>query len=203
MTYLVLVAIAAGFALIPLPIFPSWIVVAYMVVQYDLRLVLAILAGAVGTMVGRVGLVAISRVAGERMLGRWSRGNLEYLHEKLENAAGNLGVGVLLAASPPPAGVLFVVAGLMRVELWLVAVSVFLGRVIGYTISVGGASIAAAALANQLRDAIGPWSVVVAVTIVVGILLLFVRLDYRALLEDHRLRWNMRRTHDHDMPGGA
>ncbi len=203
MTYLVLVAIAAGFALIPLPIFPSWIVVAYMVVQYDLRLVLAILAGAVGTMVGRVGLVAISRVAGERMLGRWSRGNLEYLHEKLENAAGNLGVGTLLAASPPPAGVLFVVAGLMRVELWLVAVSVFLGRVIGYTISVGGASIAAAALANQLRDAIGPWSVVVAVAIVVGMLLLVVRLDYRALFEDHRLRWNMRRTHDHDMPGGA
>ncbi len=203
MTYLVLAAIAAGFALIPLPIFPSWIVVAYMVVQYDLRLVLAILAGAVGTMVGRVGLVAISRVAGERMLGRWSRGNLEYLHGKLENAAGNLGVGALLAASPPPAGVLFVVAGLMRVELWLVAVSVFLGRVIGYAISVGGASIAAAALANQLRDAIGPWSVVVAVAIVVGMLLLFVRLDYRALLEDHRLRWNMRRTHDHDMPGGA
>ncbi len=203
MTYLVLVAIAAGFALIPLPIFPSWIVVAYMVVQYDLRLVLAILAGAVGTMVGRVGLVAISRVAGERMLGRWSRGNLEYLHEKLENAAGNLGVGVLLAASPPPAGVLFVVAGLMRVELWLVAVSVFLGRVIGYSISVGGASIAATALANQLRDAIGPWSVVVAVAIVVGLLLVVVRLDYRALLEDHRLRWNMRRTHDHDMPGGA
>ncbi len=85
MIYLVLAAIAAGFALIPLPIFPSWIVVAYMVVQYDLRLVLAILAGAMGTMVGRVGLVAISRVAGERMLGRWSRGNLEYLHGKLEN----------------------------------------------------------------------------------------------------------------------
>ncbi len=203
MIYLVLAAIAAGFALIPLPIFPSWIVVAYMVVQYDLRLVLAILAGAMGTMVGRVGLVAISRVAGERMLGRWSRGNLEYLHGKLENTTGNLGVGVLLAASPPPAGVLFVVAGLMRVELWLVAVSVLLGRTIGYTISVGGASIAAVALANQLRDAIGPWSVVVAVAIVVGVLLLFLRLDYRALLEDHRLRWNMRRTHDHDLPGGA
>ncbi len=91
----------------------------------------------------------------------------------------------------------------MRVELWLVAVSVLLGRTIGYTISVGGASIAAVALANQLRDAIGPWSVVVAVAIVVGVLLLFLRLDYRALLEDHRLRWNMRRTHDHDLPGGA
>ena len=111
MTYLVLAAIAAGFALIPLPLFPSWVVVAYMVVEYDLRLWLAIIVGALGTMVGRVGLVAISRVAGERMLGRWSRGNLEYLHGKLESAAGNLGVGVLLAASPPPAGVLFIVAG--------------------------------------------------------------------------------------------
>ena len=34
MTYLVLAAIAAGFALIPLPLFPSWVVVAYMVVAY-------------------------------------------------------------------------------------------------------------------------------------------------------------------------
>lgn len=203
MTYIVLAAIAAGFALIPLPLFPSWVVVAYMVVEYDLRLWLAIVVGALGTMVGRVGLVAISRVAGERMLGRWSRGNLEYLHGKLENAAGNLGVGVLLAASPPPAGVLFIVAGLVRVQLWLVAVSVFVGRVIGYAISVGGASLAAAALADQLRGAVGPWAAVIAIAIVVGVLLLFLRLDYRTLFEEHRLRWNFRRGRRDDMPGGA
>lgn len=203
MTYLVLAAIAAGFALIPLPLFPSWIVVAYMVVEYDLRLWLAIVVGALGTMVGRVGLVAISRVAGERMLGRWSRGNLEYLHGKLETAAGNLGVGVLLAASPPPAGVLFIVAGLVRVQLWLVAVSVFIGRVVGYAISVGGASLAAAALADQLRGSLGPWAAVIAIAIVVGVLLVFVRLDYRTLFEEHRLRWNFRRRRDEDMPGGA
>lgn len=203
MTYLVLAAIAAGFALIPLPLFPSWVVVAYMVVEYDLRLWLAIIVGALGTMVGRVGLVAISRVAGERMLGRWSRGNLEFLHGKLESAAGNLGVGVLLAASPPPAGVLFIVAGLVRVQLWLVAVSVFVGRVIGYAISVGGASLAAAALADQLRGAVGPWAAVIAIAIVVGVLLLFLRLDYRTLFEEHRLRWNFRRRRGDDMPGGA
>jgi len=138
--YLVLGAIAAGFALIPLPLFPSWIVVAYMVVEHQLSIPLAIVVGALGTTVGRVGLVAISRVAGERMLGRWSRGNLEYLHGRLESAAGDLGVAVLLAASPPPAGVLFIVAGLVRVKLWLVAASVFVGRIIGYTISVGVAA---------------------------------------------------------------
>jgi len=203
MTYFVLAAIAAGFALVPLPLFPSWVIVAYMVVEYDLRLWLAILVGAVGTTVGRVGLVAISRVAGKRMLGRWSRGNLEYLHGKLESAAGNLGVGVLLAASPPPAGVLFIVAGLVRVQLWLVAVSVFVGRTIGYAISVGGASLAAAALADQLRGAFGPWAAVIAIVIVVGVLMLFLRLDYRALFEERRLRWNFRRRRDDDIPGGA
>lgn len=188
MTYLVLFLIAAGFAMIPLPLFPSWVVVAYMVVQYDLRLVAAILVGALGTTLGRVTVVAVSRVAGERMLGSWSRGNLTYLHEKLEGAAGDLGIGVLLASSPPPAGVLFILAGLMRVALWLVAVSVFIGRTVGYAISVGGTSLAAAPLADKLRGVIGPWSVIVAVAIISVVLVLVLRVDYRALIEDRKFR---------------
>ncbi len=188
MTYLVLFLIAAGFAMIPLPLFPSWVVVAFMVVEYDLRLLLAILVGALGTTLGRVILVLVSRVAGERMLGSWSRGNLEYLHAKLEGAAGDLGIGVLLASSPPPAGVLFILAGLMRVALWLVAVSVFVGRTIGYVISVGGTSLAAEPLADKLRGLIGPWSVIVAVAIISAVLVLALRVDYRTLIEDRKFR---------------
>ena len=122
------------------------------------------------------------------MLGSWSRGNPTYLHEKLEGAAGDLGIGVLLASSPPPAGVLFILAGLMRVALWLVAVSVFVGRTIGYAISVGGTSLAAAPLADKLRGVIGPWSVIVAVAIISAILVLALRVDYRALIEDRKFR---------------
>lgn len=188
MSYLILFLIAWGFAMVPLPLFPSWVVVAYMVVQLDLALVPAILVGAAGTTVGRVVLVAVSRVLGHRMLGRWSQQNLEYLHGRLEGAAGDVGIAVLLGASPPPAGVLFILAGLMRVQLWLVAASVFVGRTIGYFISVGGTSLAAEPLANRLRDVVGPWSVALAVAIVAGILVLALRIDYRALIEDRRLR---------------
>ncbi len=188
MSYLILFLVAAGFAMIPLPLFPSWIVVAYLVVEFDLRLWLAIFIGALGTTVGRVILVAVSRVAGHRMLGRWSQDNLDYLHKRIEGAAGDLGIAVLLGASPPPAGVLFILAGLMRVQLWLVAVSVFIGRTIGYWISVGGTSLAAEPLANQLRDVVGPWSVALAVLIIAGVLVLALRIDYRALLEDRKFR---------------
>ncbi len=188
MSYLILFLVAAGFAMVPLPLFPSWVVVAYMVVEFDLRLWLAILFGALGTTLGRVVLVAVSRVAGHRMLGRWSQQNLDYLHARLENAAGDLGIAVLLGASPPPAGVLFILAGLMRVQLWLVAVSVFLGRTVGYWISVGGTSLAAEPLADRLRSVVGPWSVVLAVAIVAGVLVLALRIDYRTLIEDRKFR---------------
>ncbi|MBL6634221.1 MAG: hypothetical protein ISP32_07525 [Thermoleophilia bacterium] len=188
MSYLVLFLVTAGFAMVPLPLFPSWVVVAYLVVEFDLRLWLAILIGAAGTTLGRVILVAVSRVAGHRMLGRWSQQNLDYLHQKIEGAAGDLGIGVLLAASPPPAGVLFILAGLMRVQLWLVATSVFLGRTIGYWISVGGTSLAAEPLANQLRDVVGPWSVALAVGIIALVLWLALKIDYRALIEDRKFR---------------
>ena len=188
MSYLILFLVAAGFAMIPLPLFPSWIVVAYLVVEFDLRLGLAIYIGALGTTVGRVIRVAVSRVAGHRMLGRWSQDNLDYLHKRIEGAAGDMGIAVLLGASPPPAGVLFILAGLMRVQLWLVAVSVFIGRTIGYWISVGGTSLAAEPLANRLRDVVGPWSVALAVLIIAGVLVLALRIDYRALLEDRKFR---------------
>ena len=188
MSYLILFLVAAGFAMIPLPLFPSWIVVAYLVVEFDLRLWLAIFIGALGTTVGRVILVAVSRVAGHRMLGRWSQDNLDYLHKRIEGAAGDMGIAVLLGASPPPAGVLFILAGLMRVHLWLVAVSEFIGRTIGYWISVGGTSLAAEPLANRLRDVVGPWSVALAVLIIAGVLVLALRIDYRALLEDRKFR---------------
>jgi membrane protein YqaA with SNARE-associated domain len=187
-SYLILFLVAAGFAMIPLPLFPSWIVVAYLVVEFDLRLWLAIFIGALGTTVGRVILVAVSRVAGHRMLGRWSQDNLDYLHKRIEGAAGDMGIAVLLGASPPPAGVLFILAGLMRVQLWLVAASVFIGRTIGYWISVGGTSLAAEPLANRLRDVVGPWSVALAVLIIAGVLVLALRIDYRALLEDRKFR---------------
>lgn len=188
MSYLILFLVTAGFAMVPLPLFPSWVVVAYLVVEFDLRLWLAILIGAAGTTLGRVVLVAVSRVAGHRMLGRWSQQNLDYLHKKIEGAAGDLGIGVLLAASPPPAGVLFILAGLMRVQLWLVAISVFVGRTIGYWISVGGTSLAAEPLANQLRDVVGPWSVALAVGIIALVLWLALKIDYRALIEDRKFR---------------
>ena len=188
MSYLILFLVTAGFAMVPLPLFPSWVVVAYLVVEFDLRLWLAILIGAAGTTLGRVILVAVSRVAGHRMLGRWSQQNLDYLHQKIEGAAGDLGIAVLLGASPPPAGVLFILAGLMRVQLWLVAISVFFGRTIGYWISVGGTSLAAEPLANQLRDVVGPWSVALAVGIIALVLWLALKIDYRALIEDRKFR---------------
>jgi membrane protein YqaA with SNARE-associated domain len=188
MSYLILFLVAAGFAMIPLPLFPSWVVVAYMIVQFDLSLWMAIFVGALGTTLGRVILVAVSRVAGHRMLGKWSQQNLDYLHGKLESATGDVGIAVLLGASPPPAGVLFILAGLMRVQLWLVAVSVFIGRTIGYWISVGGTSLAAEPLADRLRGIVGPWSVALAVGIIALVLWLALKIDYRALIEDRKFR---------------
>ena len=48
--------------------------------------------------------------------------------------------------------------------------------------------LAAEGLANQLRDVVGPWSVILAVAIVVGVVALAVHVDYRALIEDRKFR---------------
>ncbi|MCU0308269.1 MAG: hypothetical protein MUE51_10995 [Thermoleophilia bacterium] len=188
MEYLILLGIMAGLALLPLPLFPSWVVVAYMVVELDLRIALAVVVAAAGTAIGRVGLAAIARVAGPSVLGPWSRSNLDYLHGRLENATGTLGVFGVLAASPPPAGVLYVAAGLLRVPLHIVAAAAFLGRTFSYAIMVTSTSAAAEELSDRLRGAVGPWSVAIAIALVAGALALLIHVDWRVLLEEKRVR---------------
>ena len=188
MEYLILFAIMAGMAVLPLPLFPSWVIVAYMVVESNLSIPVAVLVAAAGTAVGRLVLVALSRAVGPRILGPWSKDNLQYLHGRLENATGTFGVFALLAASPPPAGVLYVAAGLLRVPYWVVGSAAFVGRAISYGIMVTASSTAASELADQLRGAFGAWSVAVAIVLVAATLALLVHVDWRALIEHRRLR---------------
>lgn len=195
-------AVVAGAHLVPLPLFPSWVLLAYIKVEYELDLVPIILAGAAGAALGRTGLAAIARVTGPAILGRWSRRNLDYLASKLEDTRGTMGAAVLMAASPPPAGVLFVAAGLLRIKLWIVAASVFVGRTIGYSISVTASSVAAAELADQLRGVVGPWSVIIALVIVSAVLVLLVRIDWRVLIEQRKVRLHRRGRPDDPAPPG-
>ena len=188
MAYLIAAAIVAGTTVTPLPFPPSWLLLTYLSLELDAHPAGMVVAGALGAAAGRVGLALWTRALGPHLLGRASRENLDYLAARLHGGRTTLGVAGLLALSPPPAGALYTAAGLLRINLALVGVACFAGRLVTYGLGVALVGGGADELADRLRGTVGPWSVALGLGLVAGALWLLTRIDWRTLLEARRLR---------------
>lgn len=194
MAYLLAAAILACTTVTPLPFPPSWLILAYLSVELDAHPAGMVVAGALGAAAGRVGLVLWTRALGPHLLSRGSRENLDYLAALLHGRRTTLGVAGLLAVSPPPAGALYTAAGLLRINVVLVGVSCFAGRLVTYGLGVGLVGGAADELADRLRGAVGPLSAALGLTVLAAALWLLTRIDWRSVVEHRRFRLRLRRA---------
>lgn len=193
MEYLFAAGLLAAMTVTPLPMPPTWLVLTYLSVELGGAPAGMILAGAAGATAGRVCLVLWTRALGPRLLDRDGRENVGYLADHLHGRRTTLGVAGVLAVSPPPSGALYTAAGVLRINVALVAVSCFAGRLVTYSAGVLLVGGAAEELADRLRGSIGPVSALVGVAAVALALWLLARIDWRALLERRRLRLRPRR----------
>ena len=176
----------------PVPLPPSWLVLAYLSVELDAHPAGIVVAGALGAATGRTLLAAWTRALGQRLMGEATRENVAYLAARLHGRRSAAGVAGVLALSPPPAGALYAAAGILRVNLALVAVSCFAGRLVTYGLGVGLAGAAADDLADRIRDSAGPLPVALGLAALVVVLWLLGRMDWRATLEARRPRMRAR-----------
>lgn len=184
--YLLAFAIVAAMTITPLPMPPSWLVLAYLHLELDASAVGVVVAGALGAGAGRVGLAAWTRALGPRLMGPATRANVDYLGARLHGRRTTLGVAAVLAVSPPPAGALYTAAGVLRVNLALVGAACVAGRLVTYGLGVALVSAAADEVAERLRDWVTPWSVALGLAALAAALWLLARIDWRATLERRR-----------------
>ena len=191
-TYILAAVIVAAMAATPVPLPPSWLALAYLSVELGAHPVGMVVAGALGAAAGRTLMVWAARRAGPRLMGPATRANVDYLAGRLHGRRGTWGAAALLALSPPPATALYIAAGLVRINLAVVAAACFAGRLVTYGIAVAVVGAAAAEIADRLRASVGPWSVTLGVLVVAASLWLLTRIDWRLLLERRRLRVRVR-----------
>jgi uncharacterized membrane protein YdjX (TVP38/TMEM64 family) len=150
------VALAVVFAVNLLPAFgpPTWAVLVFFSLDFDLPAVPLVLGGALAAASGRFALASAAR----RLRPRFSAARLERLDRAQEAASADrkrtaAGLG-LFALSPVPSGQLFVAAGLMTVPLLPLTAAFFAGRLVSYSIYVGAANVAADSLGDVVVDAL-------------------------------------------------
>lgn len=177
MSGLAQLALAVGviFAINLLPAFgpPTWAVLVFFSLNFDLPAVPLVLLGAAAAASGRFLLASGAR----RLRPRFSTARLAHIARVQDRALANrrrsaAGLG-LFALSPVPSGQLFVGAGLMTVPLLPLTAAFFSGRLVSYSIYVSAASVAEQSLGSIVTDALtSPVGLALQVAMLVALALL-------------------------------
>lgn len=182
------VAFGAIFATNLMPAFgpPTWTLLVFFKFNTELPMAALVIGGAMASASGRFLLAAASR----RFRHRFSEerlARLEREREVLERdrrwAIGGLAVFLL---SPLPSAQLFVAAGLLGTKLAQLTVAFFLGRLVSYTLYLGGATLAEENLGDAIVDSLtSPTGIAAQVVLLAGIVAL-VELDWTRWLPKPR-----------------
>jgi membrane protein YqaA with SNARE-associated domain len=180
-------AVAVVFAVNLLPAFgpPTWAVLVFFRLTYDVPAVPLILCGAVAAALGRLTLATVTRHFRGRLPAE-KRENLEHAEQTLIGTRGKAAAGLgLFALSPIPSAQLFVAAGLLTVPLVPLTAAFFAGRLVSYTIYVAAASAASASLGDVFQKAIAsPLGIVLQILMLVGLVALY-RIDWARIATRH------------------
>lgn len=179
-----LLTLGCVFAVNLLPAFgpPTWAVLVFFKLRYDLPVLPMVLGGALCAACGRLVLADVSR----RLRGRFSPERREHLAAAADaltgdprRSAGALGV---FALSPVPSAQLFVAAGLLDLRLLRLTVAFFAGRLVSYTVYVSGAALARESLGDVFGQAFtSPLGIALQIVMLIGIVALL-RIDWASRL---------------------
>lgn len=179
-----MIAAGAIFAINLMPAFgpPTWSVLVFFQLTFGLEPVILVPAGAVAAAAGRLALALGARWFRGR-LGARSLANLETARGLLagDRRRALAGLG-LFALSPIPSAQLFVAAGLMEVRLVPLTLAFFAGRLVSYSLYVGGATLASDSLGELFRSSlVSPLGIALQLVLLAGLVAL-VRVDWARVL---------------------
>ena len=149
-------ALLVVFAINLLPAFgpPTWAVLVFFYLDFDLPAVPLILLGALAAASGRLLLAGGSRRLRPRLPAA-RRESIDRAQAAIGANRGRAAAGLgLFALSPVPSGQLFVGAGLMTVPLLPLTAAFFVGRLVSYSIYVGVSGVAERNLGSIATDAL-------------------------------------------------
>jgi len=198
MLYLLLAVFLFIFALNVVPAFapPTWTVLSFISIRFDINFLALALIGAVAATCGRLVLAKLSKLlVREKFLSEGTRKNIDSVRQRIQSKPRfTAGAFLLYAFSPFPSNNLFIAYGLTGLNLRLIALPFFMGRVVSYSFW----AFTAAGLARKIDyESIASgsfFSLYFVITQILTILILFAftRLDWEALFTDSKVKWRQR-----------
>jgi hypothetical protein len=173
---------------------PTWMTLSFVGFSTpDMPVSVLALTGATAATLGRVVLAKLSRaILRGRFLSEPTRENIAAIKVSLEKRRVlTFGMFLAYAFSPLPSNYLFIAYGLTTLRLAFIVVPFFIGRVASYSFWVTTASIVGQRMemdSTESASYVGLYFILSQLLLVPAIYI-FTRIDWRAALEERRLRW--------------
>src|SRR6266480_2491299 len=177
-----------------IPVFapPAWTVLVLLLLLFHLNPWVVVIIGVTGSTLGRYILSIYIPKASSALVTRREDENLRYIGSKLTKAPFAAALFIFLyTLTPLSTTALFTAVGIARVSPWHILPPFFFGRLITDGVMVYTGKYAVENVSDVFRGQISARTVI---TLVVAFLILaiFLFLDWRLLLEKHKLRLNFR-----------
>lgn len=183
-----------GLNLVPAFAPPTWMVFSYIGFRFvSVNIAVLAVIGAAAATLGRMTLAKMAHaVVRQRFMSESSRNNIDSIREYLEPRRKlTFGVFLFYAFTPFPSNYLFIAYGLTTMKLRKIAAPFFIGRSISYGFWGLTASGVARRITLESTEALSYFSIYFVATqiLLLSLIYVFTRVDWRALLGERKLRW--------------
>lgn len=179
---------------------PTWMALSFFSYKFpENDIALLALVGATAATLGRVILAKFARsIVRGKLLSAETRANIDSIKEKLQGKRTlTAGACLFYAFSPLPSNYLFIAYGLTTLELRLLALPFFLGRLVGYNFWAHLGSAAARKLAVEAPESYMSAYFILVQLACLAMIYVFTRVDWRMLLQERKLRWMGKKTSEY------
>lgn len=164
---------------------PTWAILSYFTIKYDLALLPTILIGVICAVAGRVVLYFLAAHLLRRFLSKGTLANFDSLRNYLSSREKiTLPFIFAYAFSPIPSNQLFIVAGLTHFNIKLLTFSFFVGRLLSYSFWVGLANTASNTLEEIFAEHFTRTTSIIIEVIGITFLILVSRINWKRFLKE-------------------
>lgn len=193
MTLLLIFGFIYLFNLLPAFTPPTWMVLSYLQVVYHPHFLILAPLGALAATLGRLSLAKLAKIiVRDRFLSAKTIRNIDAIQNKLrEHKRLTFSVFLIYAFGPFPSNQLFLAYGLTDMELKLIGLPFFLGRLVSYTFWIVLASEVAHRLAAKslVQKSFFKWYFIASQLLTLAAVYIFTKIDWRKLLTEKKLGW--------------
>jgi len=190
--YLLVFALALLVDIIPFVGPPAWSVMVFCQIKFHLNIWMVLVAGVIGSTIGRFLLALYIPHLSSRILSRQKDEDLQFLGKKLGSNQWKVQLFVLLyTLTPVPTTPLFTAIGMARIKPLHIIPAFFVGKFISDALMVHAGKFAAENTEKIIHGLLS-WKTIAGAVGGVLVLLVFLFIDWKTLLQKKKFRLKFR-----------